>query len=90
MSALEVDPGGDLTITNLTRTVLDTSGNLVMGLPSANDYVATVTVAFPDFSKDWLYNWRGSCHYNGGNVYGMGERADSFIAVLPASCALSR
>lgn len=85
---LILTPAGDIVITTSGRQVLDTSGNLVMGLPAANDYGSiaspqTVTVTFPDFTKDWLYNGRYKCHYNGGGQYTLSERGDAFISALP-------
>lgn len=39
------------------REVISNAGKLVNFLPAEHNYVATINVAFPDFTKDYLYNW---------------------------------
>lgn len=80
---LDVTHGGDLTIEYGARTVLDTAGNFVVGLPSSSDYVNTISVSFPDFSKALAWNWQWETIYNGGSNYASGNRSDVYISVLP-------
>ncbi len=56
MSRLDIQ-GGDIEITTGARKVWGTDGVLVNLLPPAFDYTTTITVAFPDFTKDYAYNW---------------------------------
>lgn len=49
--------GGQLKLVDGGRSVLTTDGLLVNLLPPENDYNETIDVAFPDFTKDYCYNW---------------------------------
>ena len=81
-------PGGDMVITKDARTVFTTAGRLVSLLPAANDFGSiaspqTVSVAFPDFSKDYLYNWRWTSTNNGGGNYAIANKGDVYTTVPP-------
>jgi hypothetical protein len=88
----DLSPGGEMTIVKGGRTVLTTAGRLVPGLPSGYDYVATATLTFPDFSKDWLYSWRWRSQYvrgSSGQQYKLDEAGYSFVSVPPQETSSS-
>lgn len=65
MSGLELFDGDTkLRITYGARTVLTTDGTLVNLLPQSMDISETFDIVFPDFSKDYLYQWRHVFSYN--------------------------
>jgi len=64
----------DFRVVDGSRTVLTTQGMLVNLLPPAYDISMTFDVAFPDFAKDYRYQWQhlfegpvgGQVRYNSG------------------------
>lgn len=61
----------DFRILDGTRTVLTTEGMLINLLPPEEDIDLTFSVIFPDFSKDYLYNWQHIFGYTSlGNSVG--------------------
>ena len=85
-------PGTGLKILYGGRTVVDTAGSLVMGLPAANDYVASgVALTFPDFTKQWFYNWRWTavCSQSAPAQYSVTENGQGFIGALPGTVTSS-
>lgn len=69
MSGFELFDGDTkMRVTYGPRTVLTTDGTLINLLPPSQDVNTTVSAVFPDFSKNYLYNWRHSFSYGGGNV----------------------
>lgn len=80
---LDLSPGGDINMVNAGRTVLTTAGRFVTGLPSSYDYVGSLALTFPDFTKSWAYNWRWSVVDNGpsgsGRAYNRGNKAAAWI-----------
>jgi hypothetical protein len=87
----QVTPGGDMVIVNGVRTVLTTAGRLASFLSSVYNFGTDAspqnkTVTFPDFTKDWAYNWRWTSQYVGGSSgqdYNLGEVGDGFITAPP-------
>lgn len=49
---------GQIVIEKDGRIVSTTEGTLVNLLPAAYDFEDTVSVVFPDFTKDYAYNWQ--------------------------------
>lgn len=81
--------GGQIVITNGARTVATTGGTLINLLPAANDFGSlaspeTVSVVFPDFTKDYVYNWWWSVDYSSlANEYAKDNGAKSYITAIP-------
>lgn len=63
MNGFEIEDG-QIVIRNGSRVVATTEGTLVNLLPSAYDYTNTINVVFPDFTKDYAYNWQWINDYN--------------------------
>ena len=55
---------GQMVIEKDGRIVSTTEGTLVNLLPSAYDFEDTISVVFPDFTKDYAYNWQWLNDYN--------------------------
>lgn len=72
MSGFELyNSNQDIRVTDGGRTVLTTEGTLINLLPPAYDISLTFNVVFPDFTKDYLYNWRHLFSYTSlGNMVG--------------------
>lgn len=69
MSGFELFDGDTkMKITLGSRTVMTTDGTLINLLPPSQDVNITFSVSFPDFSKDYVYNWQHFFSYGGGNV----------------------
>lgn len=84
MSGIFGIEAGELVITKDSRTVLTTAGTLVNLLPDTYDISATLSVSFPDFTKDYLYNHWWISDYNGGSgTYGMDNGCATWITVPP-------
>ncbi|KKB09414.1 hypothetical protein [Devosia chinhatensis] len=65
MSGLELFDGDTkIRITYGARTVFTTDGTLINLLPQSMDISETFNVVFPDFSKDYVYNWRHVFSYS--------------------------
>lgn len=64
MSGLELfDSNTKMRITYGARTVLATDGTLINLLPTSMDISETFNIVFPDFTKDYVYNWRHAFDY---------------------------
>ncbi|WP_297105120.1 hypothetical protein [uncultured Devosia sp.] len=59
---------GQIVIEKDGRIVSTTDGTLVNLLPEAYDFESTINVVFPDFTKDYAYNWQWANDYNVGLV----------------------
>lgn len=71
MSGFELFDGDTkMRVTYGARTVLTTDGTLINLLPPSEDISETFNIVFPDFSKDYVYNWRHLFSYSslGGQV----------------------
>jgi hypothetical protein len=55
---------GQIVIEKDGRIVSTTEGTLVNLLPEADGFEDTVSVTFPDFTKDYAYNWQWLNDYN--------------------------
>lgn len=55
---------GQIVIEKDGRIVSTTGGTLVNLLPASHDFVDTFNVVFPDFTKDYAYNWQWLNDYN--------------------------
>lgn len=80
--------GGDMVINKDGRIVFTTAGRLVSLLPSASDFGSiaspqTISVAYPDLTKDWVYNWRWQSTNAGGGNYNIANRGDAYITAPP-------
>jgi hypothetical protein len=77
----DLSPGGEMTIVKSGRTVLNTAGRLITGLPAANDYATTLTLTYPDVPKDWASYWQWQSHYvgSGGTVFNESDQGQAFI-----------
>lgn len=71
-----------------SRVVLDSSVKHCVLAPPANDISLTLSRAWPDVTKGWLYNWRWALTYTGvagqggGNKYNYFEVGTSYITAL--------
>ncbi len=78
---------GQIVIRNGSRVVSTTNGTLVNLLPAANDYSSTINVVFPDFTKDYLYNWNWVNDYfanpNGANSVAEDNTCTTQVTVVP-------
>lgn len=73
-----------ISFVNGPRTVASTDGTLINLLPAADGYSATISVVFPDFLKNYMYNhWWLSDHNQQFDVYGMDEGCKTAITVRP-------
>lgn len=73
---------GQIVITNGARTVATTDGTLINLTPDTSDYEDTISVAFPDFTKDYAYNWWWISDYSSlANQYGMDNGCVSSISI---------
>lgn len=72
MSGSFDNSGGKMVITNGPRVVSTTQGTLVNLLPTVVS--ATINVVFPDFTKDYLYNWTHQEDYSNPPAPGASAR----------------
>lgn len=71
MSGFELFDGNTkMRITQGARTVMTTDGTMINLLPPSEDISETFNIVFPDFSKDYIYNWQHVFDYQslGGQV----------------------
>lgn len=67
MSGFELFDGDTkMRITEGSRTVFTTDGTLINLLPPEDDISLSFSIAFPDFTKDFLYNWLHEFSWNSG------------------------
>lgn len=77
-----------ITIVKDGRTVFTSDGTLVNLLPAAYDFVATVSLAYPDFTKDYAWGWQWYEHLNfGAGAYTAREAAITYITAIPQDFA---
>lgn len=85
MTGFIFDPAaGQIRIEAGTRTVATSEGLLIGLLPQLSGIDTSINVAFPDFSKAWLYDWRWISNYNFLNEkYGWVSSGQTSLTVLP-------
>ena len=82
MSGFSVE-SGKIVITNGSRTVQTTDGTMINLLPSEYDVDTSATVAFPDFTKDYGYNWWFTVQSGGGSMWGLDEGCTTVLTIPP-------
>ena len=80
MSGFSVE-SGEIVITNGSRTVQTTDGTMVNLLPGAYDVNTSATLAFPDFTKDYGYNWWFTVQSGGGSMWGLDEGCTTVLTI---------
>lgn len=80
---LEFNPAaGTLKFLDGTRTVIANDRKLVNFLPT--QYIATINVVFPDFAKDYLYNWNWVNDYTSlGGLVAEDNGCSTQVTVIP-------
>lgn len=78
------DSGTKMRVTYGSRTVLTTDGTLVNLLPQSEDISHTFNIVFPDFSKDYVYNWRHLFAYTSlGNQVAYNSACATALSIPP-------
>lgn len=86
MSGFSVE-GDKITITNGSRTVTTTDGTLVNLLPHTYDVSLVTSAVFPDFAKDYAYNWWFTVQRGTGSNWGLDEGCRTALTIPPAEFA---